>query len=296
MDVKLLMRKLLKRRPPRIYRGRYPNLLIDTAYISREKPIGVLNIRVVNKKGVMRTIADIITRENVNIIKATIPEFPLGKDAYIVFVLENCDQKCVDNITNKIKEEAKEMVLDIYSVSSSEGFVFVPYSTLIFIDRRAIVLTEGMLRELIIGLMREEYLTSYVPLILRKIGESIGKQIYEGWVSYIEKYSAEDWFKYVDKALVYLAEFFHALGFAETEILRIGETRYRIALYNNIECESLRERGFVETTGHITAGIIAGYLKALLNREVTVTEIECINKGGEKDVFEAVIGGYLGEE
>ncbi|OYT39993.1 MAG: hypothetical protein B6U89_03235 [Desulfurococcales archaeon ex4484_58] len=289
----IIVRKVLRRRPPKEYIGRYPNIYIDTAYISPDKPASLLYVKVPNEIGVLEKIARIIRSRGINIVKVNIPEIPVGNEAYVTLMLENCDQKCIEGVVNDLKDTYPDIILSIDSVTSYDSYLFIPYNQLIFIDRPAFILTTGMLREALRSIYTDPVLAKQARIVVKRFGEGVGKQIFEEWVSYIEKYCHIDWFKYIDKALRYFADFYKALNLGEIELFKIGETRYNIRIHNNMECNSLKPLGFVENTGYFTAGIITGYLEAVLNRRVVVRETKCVNKGSKYDEFEVQIYEYL---
>jgi predicted hydrocarbon binding protein/predicted amino acid-binding ACT domain protein len=263
---------------------------LDTLYVIHGREYSILLVKTVNKPGVLSRIADVIADMNINIAKISTLEPVEGPEAFILFLLE-CDQETLLKVKERIKNELSSIVKSISAVGARDSYVFLPFNHIVFGDRRALVLTQGMLRELIREVMRRYGPLPHVENILRSIGRAIGKQLFKGWISYLETDHGRDWESYINTALQHFADIFHALGYGSIEIEQVGVATYRIIVYDNIECRAARELKYQGKTGYITAGVIAGFLEALLSREVSVEEVECINDGSDKDVFEAHLKG-----
>jgi len=81
---------------------------------------------------------------------------------------------------------------------------------------------------------------------------------------------------------------FGALGFGQMSIeaLTVNPPYGLIRVHNSFECH-LTPEGIVKPYSHFIRGIIAGYLKIILNAEIKVEEIKCIAKGDAYCLFEA---------
>ncbi len=287
---KLVIKKIIKKRPSKAMRAGLHNIQIDSLYVNKERELTVLVVKAVNKPGVLERITDVIAARNINIVKVDTPEVLEGEEAFLTFLLD-CSLSEAKAISDRIGDELRDIVRSIEVKGARDSYVFVPFNILVFGDRRACILTQGMIREVIRELLRYGSNVQYIFQVLRSIGRAIGKQLYRGWIEYLETNGGKsrNWDEFVENALKHFADFYHALGYGWAEIARIGTNKYRITIYNDITCNAVKELGYHGKTGHLTAGIIAGYLEALLGRRVVVEEIDCVNTGSDKDVFEVEV-------
>ncbi|BBE42033.1 hypothetical protein NAS2_0644 [Conexivisphaera calida] len=80
-------------------------------------------------------------------------------------------------------------------------------------------------------------------------------------------------------------------GYATSIAVLEGEDKYRIEVRDLVECDLLSdyaaEKGGHVRTSHWFRGTIAGFLAAVRGGEWGVEEVECVNDGSDKCVFEA---------
>lgn len=260
--------------------------MLDTVFTISDKPGSILVVKAVNRPGILAKISKIISDEGINILKVSVLEH-VSRTGYIMFLLEDCDQDCVRNVSDKIKNSLSEEIEDITYSSSKDSYVFLKYGSIFFLDKQATILTTDFIRYVVVELMKT-YNLSTVKNILKKIGYGIGKAIYEKFI--MENLNTEEKWEYeVDRALNYLADFYKALGLGDMSIEKIGDIRYRIVVEDNFECLSMRNYSLMHKTGYMTSGVLAGYLTSLLNRRVIVHEEKCINDRGKHCVFEVEI-------
>lgn len=285
-EFRVIIKKIIGRRKAKVRKEKMHNIQIDSMYISRERELSVMIIKTINKPGILEKITDIIASRNINIVKIDTPEILEGEEAFLTLLLD-CSIDVANEIAKNIRDEMKDLVYQIDVKGARDSYIFTPFNTLVFGDRRACVLTKGMIREILRGIHQERKARIYCQQILRSIGRAIGRQLYKGWIEYLE-YEKRDssWEEFVENALEHFADFYHALGFGWIVIERLSNNKYRIIIYNNIECDAARELGFHGKTGILTAGIIAGYLETLTSRRAVVEETSCINTGSDHDVFE----------
>ncbi|OYT39276.1 MAG: hypothetical protein B6U89_04335 [Desulfurococcales archaeon ex4484_58] len=284
--VELVIRKLIRKAKKPTLVSRKPNVVLDTVFTISDKPGSILVVKAVNRPGILAKISKIISDEGINILKVSVLEH-VSRTGYIMFLLEDCDQDCVRNVSDKIKNSLSEEIEDITYSSSKDSYVFLKYGSIFFLDKQATILTTDFIRYVVVELMKT-YNLSTVKNILKKIGYGIGKAIYEKFI--MENLNTEEKWEYeVDRALNYLADFYKALGLGDMSIEKIGDIRYRIVVEDNFECLSMRNYSLMHKTGYMTSGVLAGYLTSLLNRRVIVHEEKCINDRGKHCVFEVEI-------
>jgi len=279
---------LVTKRKSKIPIGELPNI-----NLFHVQPIGVnphcaILMRVVNIPGALEKITDVIAGLGLNIVSINTLERAYGQQAHLLIIIENCSENDRSILEERLSK-LKDVVLSIYSVVAEDSWLFIPFNQLVFIDRRACIFTQGMLREFWKDMIRDPTIASISKTILKKMGESIGSQIYRGWVSYIverEELSNELKKKYLES----FSEFFHSLGHGTLEISQIGTLKYRLELYNSIICESLKDIVFgAKKCGFFYEGLLSGFFREMFNRRVNVEETKCLCEGKDYCEYEVQI-------
>lgn len=254
--------------------------------VSGTRPSCALLCEITNRPGVLEKITDIILHYGFNIVKIYTPETITGAKGYLVIVLENCVEENMKSLIGSIMSEAKGLVLNVTGVSSStNGFLFPPFGDIVFGDRRACLLTLGMIREVSSAFLKDPSTASMGKIWLKSLGEALGKQIYLGWVKYF-LVKADRWEDQVQTAIQQLAEIYHALGYGELEVAEVVGLKYRLIVYRDIFCHALSELKTLQKCGYITGGIFSGFFRELFGRRANVVEKECLCMGKDKCVHE----------
>lgn len=233
----------------------------------------------------MEKIAAIILKHGFNVVKVYTPETISGDKGHLVFILENCTEDYAKKLVDEIKINAPEVVLNISGVSSSNGILFLPFKDIVFGDRRACVLTSGMVREMGNVFLKDPSTASMGKIWLRSLGEAIGRQIYRGWIKYV--YTASNkWEENVKNVLQHFVDIYHALGFGELEVVEVSGLKYRVVAYRNIFCSAFNELKVVQKCGFINEGILTGLFREIFGRRTVVNEKECVCMNRDKCIYE----------
>lgn len=137
--------------------------------------------------------------------------------------------------------------------------------------RRAIVLTEVVLRDLIMGL-RNRLQESAAKEILWLQGREIGENL----VEYFEKYYDA---KSIEEKLALFEIYSFSLGWGIVSFDHVDKERKeaKIRIYNSFECSLLS--GSKQPESQLFRGILSGFFSKLFYAEVVAVEKECIAKG-----------------
>jgi predicted hydrocarbon binding protein/predicted amino acid-binding ACT domain protein len=269
-----------------------PNLYLDTVFYSYDKPLSLIIVKAKNVPGAIHKITSVLAEKNINILKINVPEIATENYGFIIMLIEQCVDKCLEDVTNTIKKRYSDIIIDIKGVSSTNSYVFLKYGKLLFLDSESFVLTLKMLEKAVYELYSGYGMGSLGAVtFLTTIGRGIGKAIYEEYVKPVVEGSEESYEEKISIALEMLKYLYKALGLGEMIInTETGvESTYEIIINNNFECTAIKKHGsghgFIGKSGHMTIGILSGFFESLFGRIASVEERECINEGAEADVF-----------
>lgn len=283
--MKILIRKLITRRAPKIPIGELPNINLFHVQSISETPHCAILMKVTNIPGTLEKITDIIAKFGLNIVTINTLERAAGQTAHLLVTME----KCSEESRRRVEEELlrlKDVIQSIHSVTAEDSMLFIPFNQLVFVDRRACIFTQGMLREFYKELTKDPATASIGRVMMKKIGESIGSVIFRGWVSYIvEREELSDALK--KKYLDSFSNMFHALGYGALEISQIGTLKYRVELYNSVVCETLKETLVgIKRCGFFNEGVLLGFFREMFKRRVNVEETKCLCEGADYCEYE----------
>ncbi len=77
---------------------------------------------------------------------------------------------------------------------------------------------------------------------------------------------------------------FQWAGFGRVEVIHIGDSGGKIAVYGSFECEGAKGTG--HPSAALLRGIVAGVFPELFGKPFQVDEVECIAKGDQRCTFE----------
>jgi predicted hydrocarbon binding protein/predicted amino acid-binding ACT domain protein len=290
----MFRRLIVKRGIPRRYREEegIPNLYLDTVFYSYDKPLSLIIVKAKNVPGAIHKITSVLAERNINILKINVPEIATENYGFVIILIEQCVDKCLEDVINTIKNKYSDIIMDIKGVSSTNSYVFLKYGKLLFLDSESFILTLKMLEKAIYELYSGYGMGSLGAVtLLTTIGRGNGKAIYEDYVRPIIEGSEESYEEKIGTALEMFKYIYKALGLGEMIInTEMGvESTYEIIINDNFECTAIKKHGsghgFVGKTGHVTMGILSGFFESLFGRVAVVEERECINEGAETDVF-----------
>ncbi len=290
----MFRRLIVKRGIPRRHREEegIPNLYLDTVFYSYDKPLSLIIVKAKNVPGAIHKITSVLAEGNINILKINVPEITTKDYGYVLILIEQCVDKCLEDIISIIKKRYSDIIIDIKGVSSTNSYVFLKYGKLLFLDSESFVLTLKMLEKAVYELYSGYGMGSLGAVtFLTTIGRGIGKAIYDDYVKPVIEGSEENYEEKINTALKMLEYLYKALGLGEMIInTETGvESTYEIIISNNFECTAIKKHGsghgFIGKSGHITMGILSGFFESLFGRVATVEEKECVVEGAEADVF-----------
>jgi len=233
-------------------------------YVPNRRIFGLL-ILMRNVPGVLAKVSDVFFRYNINILKVFATSNPDVADG-VFFVDLTESNVSVDKLIKDLKN-IKE-VLDVREIEPVSDGLVVDYIhfPLILLDKRCVVLRQGVLEELIKG-MRDEW-GSAAEAFLYYAGLRIGKSTMRS-----HRYFSED----LIKRIRIFEQFFKNSGLGEIDIdIDIDRHEAEVKIKKSIECEI--GRGALKPFSQFFRGIIAGVLSEVLG-DVEVEEVECIAKG-----------------
>ena len=277
------------RRDFREQRKDLPDIYVDTMFYNEDKPLSAIVVNAANKPGVLAEITRTISEKGINILKVNVLDIPRGDRGFILLLLENCDEKCVEEVVKSLKSNAmlKDRLFNINYSTAENGFVFLKYNSVLFDDSTSFILSHQLLESAVYEVIKDNLMGA--SLFLTSFGKGIGRAIYDRFIKDIEELPGNTIEEKVSIALDLFCNLYKAMGLGEMSIEEKGTGRYIVSIKNNFECMALKKygagKGYPARTGFITRGIIAGFYEKLFNRVVEVYEEACVLEGRDADVF-----------
>ncbi len=277
------------RRDSREHRKDLPDIYVDTMFYYEDKPLSAIVANAANKPGVLAEITRTISEKGINILKVNVLDIPRGDRGFILLLLENCNEKCVEEVIKSLKSNAmlKDKLFSINYSTAENGFVFLKYNSVLFDDSTSFILLHQLLESAVYEVIKDNLMGA--SLFLTSFGKGIGRAIYDRFIKDIEELPGDTIEEKVSVALDLFCNLYKAMGLGEMGIEEKGTGRYIVSIKNNFECMALKKygtgKGYPARTGFITRGIIAGFYEKLFNRIVEVYEEACVLEGRDADVF-----------
>jgi len=251
---------------------------LDLSRVVRDRNETILfaSLELKNKPGALMSVLVPLAKLNVNIIGIHSDAVTSEDYLEVSLFLDVRNSKVKSGDLKKVLEEQIRL-LD--AVKEVKVFDHLPHGLdadlyhfpLKVHERRAVVFTEVVLRDLILGL-RNTLEISAAKTILWLQGKEIGKNLVEYYEKYYDAKSVKE-----KLALFEIYSFSLGWGIVSFESINEEEKEAKVRIYNSFECSLFSESK--QSESQLFRGILSGFFSKLFNAEIDAVEEECIAKG-----------------
>lgn len=250
---------------------------LDLSRVIRDPNETILfaSLELKNKPGALMSVLVPLAKLNINIIG--IHSDTVTSEDYLEVSLF-LDVKSSKITSGDLKKMLEEQIRLLDVVKEVKVFDHLPHKLdadlyhfpLKVHERRAVVFTETVLKDLILGL-RNSLEVSAAKTILWLQGKEVGENLVEYYERYYDARSIEE-----KLALFEIYSF--SLGWGIVSFENVDEKRKeaKVRIYNSFECSLLKSK---QPGSQFIRGIVSGFFSKLFNAEVVAVEKECVAKG-----------------
>ncbi len=224
-----------------------------------------------NRPGSLNHLASIPKKLNLNI--DYIETLSKSEDRYELFLI--IDMTDTEISPRELLDEFKKDREYIIEASIAPSLKDIIYPSKFYVktvgNSRYIYIGEELMKPFAIGIkhvLGREAGGSF----LYHYGIGVGRELYKG-------YSKDRRIEDPEDVILLLKALFNAHAWADIKEYILSEGSITLQIENLWECESQKNLSEVETGSHLVRGILAGFLKEALNKEIVVKETKCIVSG-----------------
>lgn len=239
--------------------------LLRMVFMPDRELLGFLMV-VANKPEVMYELLSFLVKNNVRLLYANMVARD-GEVELTVFLDVSEIRNTLEGIVKGIAKIENVKKVNVIKPVFKGLIVDTVHFPILLLKERAWVAGKSMSKGLFKD-MKVEF-GEAGKVFLYHLGVKFGEDLYEYYRKYVS--SGKDMLTLIP----FLAK---AVGWGVIEEIKpLLFGRYRVKIYDNIECETCKPSN--EMCGHFSRGMLAGLLSKIAGREMVVEEVKCIARG-----------------